>query len=87
MSYCWSFSEIFVPVRNIIAYKVGKKKWSKIFLCPECNSFWVGLIVSFFINPVLPYISAFNVLFISNIFCGLIVFLICSILYKRQILY
>lgn len=73
VSHLWSFSEIFRPVRNLVARIPYIRK---PLICPECSSFWIGLFVSFFINP-------FNV-FLGYIFCGVISYIICVYLYKNN---
>lgn len=65
-SYVWSYGEIFTPIRNFIAKSLGK--YSKPFLCGECSSFWIGVLISLFLNPLLTT----TYLIISNVFCGLI---------------
>jgi hypothetical protein len=76
-SYMWSFSDIFRPSRNFIS-KIPYIK--KIFLCPECCSFWIGLLTSFLYNPI----SINYNLFLSNIICGLVTHLFASFLYKKM---
>jgi hypothetical protein len=74
VSFMWSFSEIFSPIRNFIA-KIPYVR--KPFLCPECSSFWMGILTSLFYNPL------FNTLgFVSYPFCGLLVHLFACFLYK-----
>lgn len=74
LSFVWSFSEIFSPVRNFIA-KIPYIR--KPLLCPECSSFWVGLATCFFYNPL------FNILgYFSFPFSGLVVHLFACFLYK-----
>jgi hypothetical protein len=76
VSYVWSYSKIFKPVREFIS----KIPYIRVpLLCPDCSSFWFGLSVSFLYNPILldVYIP-----FLSNLFCGLIVHLFASFLYK-----
>ena len=75
-AYIWSFAEIFVPVRNFVARIPYIRR---PLLCPECSSFWVGLFVSFIYNPIILDI---NILFLTNICCGLVTHLFACILYK-----
>lgn len=75
-SYVWAYGEIFIPLRNFIAKYFGK--WGKPFLCGECSSFWIGVIISIFINPLLEN----TYIFISNIFCGLISYLLYKFTHK-----
>ena len=73
ISYMWSFSTILKPVRQFIS----KVRYIRVpLLCPECSSFWFGLLVSFLYNPI-------QVISFSNIFCGLITHFYASLLYKR----
>lgn len=72
----YSFSEIFKPIRNYISYVPYIRR---PFSCPECSSFWFGLFVSFIYNPLTCLIP---ILFLSNIFCGLVTHLFASHLYK-----
>ena len=80
VAYMYSFSEIFLPVRNFIARIPYVRR---PLLCPECSSFWFGLGVSFLYNPIvldvtLPYVA--------NVMCGLVTHLFACALYKKQIL-
>lgn len=75
-AYMWSFAEIFVPVRNFVARIPYLRR---PLLCPECSSFWVGLFVSFIYNPIILDI---NILFLTNVCCGLVTHLFACILYK-----
>ena len=77
VSFMWSFSEIFRPIRNFVA-KIPYIK--KPLICPECSSFWMGLLVSFFYNPLLLTLG-----FLSYLFCGLLVHLFACFLYKIYI--
>ena len=78
VSYMYSFSEIFKPVRNNISYIPYIRR---PLSCPECSSFWFGLIVSFIYNPIH---FDFTVPFLSNIFCGLVTHLFACFLYKQN---
>jgi hypothetical protein len=75
-SYIWSFADIFIPVRNFVARIPYIRR---PLLCPECSSFWIGLFVSFLYNPLILDI---NVLFLTNICCGLVTHLFACFLYK-----
>ena len=79
VSYMYSFSDIFKPIRNFIS-KIPYIR--KPLLCPECASFWFGFIISFIYNPIFLDI---NIFLIKNLFCGLITHLFASILYKKII--
>ena len=59
VSFVWSFSDIFAPVRNFIA-KIPYIR--RPLLCPECSSFWMGIFTSLFYNPL--YLLA---LYLSNL--------------------
>lgn len=74
VSFVWSFAEIFLPTRNFIAKLPYIRK---PLLCPECCSFWIGLLVSFIYNPLFQELHIF-----SFFFAGLSVHLIASFLYK-----
>jgi len=80
VSYMWSFSTIMKPIRMYIA---TIPFISTPLLCPECCSFWVGLITSELYNPILPVI---HIILLSNIICGLITYFFASILYKKLFL-
>ena len=74
VSFMWSFSEIFSPVRNLVARIPYIRK---PLICPECSSFWMGVLTSLFYNPL------FNLLgYYSYPFCGLSVHLFACFLYK-----
>lgn len=75
-SYMWSFADIFIPVRNFVA-KIPYVR--RPFLCPECSSFWIGLAISFLYNPI---VLNLDLLFLTNICCGLVTHLFACILYK-----
>jgi hypothetical protein len=74
VSFMWSFSEIFSPIRNFIA-KIPYIR--KPFLCPECSSFWMGMFTSLFYNPLFVLLGV-----TSYAFCGLCVHLFACFLYK-----
>ena len=77
VSYMYSFSKVFAPIRNTIS----RIPYVRVpFLCPECSSFWFGLLVSFIYNPIKVDI---NIIFLTNIFCGLVTHLFASFIYKR----
>jgi hypothetical protein len=77
ISYVWSFSDIFRPIRN----KISRFKLSKPLICPECCSFWIGLLSSFIYNP---FIININLIIITNILCGLVTHLFACFLYKSN---
>lgn len=74
VSFMWSFSEIFAPIRNFVA-KIPYVRRS--LLCPECSSFWMGLLTCIFYNPLFIILGYF-----SFVFSGLVVHLIACFLYK-----
>jgi len=78
VSYMYSFSEIFKPVRNFISCVPYVRK---LLLCPECSSFWFGLFVSLLYNPI---VLDFSFPFLTNIFCGLVTHLFAAFLYKKK---
>jgi hypothetical protein len=78
VSYMWSFSEILKPIRNFVAKLPYIRR---PLLCPECSSFWFGLFVSVFYNPV---VLNFELPFLSNVFCGLVTHLFASYIYKHN---
>jgi hypothetical protein len=82
VSHLWSHADIFSPLRNWIARFTFLRK---ILLCPECCSFWIGLIISFMFNP-LAGVLVYNVHFMSHVFSGVITYLFASFLYKKSIL-
>lgn len=84
ISYMWSFSEIFRPIRNFIA-KIPYIR--RPLICPECSSFWMGLLTSFIFNPIYPLIGfTYLNMIISHLLCGLLTHLVAANLYKKQIL-
>jgi hypothetical protein len=78
-SQLWSNSKIFGYVRRIIV-KIPIIR--DALLCPPCASFWVGIFVSLFFNPI----AALLPLIASNAALGVINYAICGILYKNNIL-
>jgi len=74
----WSFSEIFSPVRNFVA-KIPYIR--KPLICPECSSFWMGLLTSFFYNPLIEVVGI-----PSFAFCGLATHLFACFIYKLYFL-
>lgn len=77
-SVMWSFSKILSPFRNFISRIPYIRR---PLICPECSSFWVGLMCSFIYNPI--YIDL-NFPILTNIICGLITHLCCFFLYKEK---
>jgi len=77
VSFMWSFSEIFSPVRNFVA-KIPYIR--KPLICPECSSFWMGVLTSFFYNPLFVILGIY-----SYFFCGLSVHLFACFLYKNYL--
>lgn len=76
VSYVWSYAKVTKPIRDLVA----KIPYIRVpLLCPDCSSFWVGLLVSFVYNPILLDI---HIPYLSNIFCGLVTHLFASFLYK-----
>lgn len=79
VAHMWSHAEIFTPLRNKVALIPYIRR---PLICPECFSFWAGLMVSFIFNPL----STVIYIGVSNVFCGLITHLIADILYKKSII-
>ena len=78
VSYMYSFSEIFRPIRNKISYM----PYIRVPLqCPECSSFWFGLAVSFVYNPI--HLD-FTAPLLPNILCGLVTHLFACLIYKKK---
>lgn len=75
--FIWSFEEIFISIRNFVAKYFGK--FRKPFLCPECSSFWIGVIFSLLLNPYWMYVPFY---ILSNILCGLSTYLCFKVLKK-----
>jgi hypothetical protein len=73
----WSFSDIFRNIRNFVS-KIPYIK--KPLICPECCSFWVGILTSLLYNPI---VINYNFI-LSNIICGLITHLVASFIYKNK---
>jgi len=66
ITYAWSDTEAARPFRNFL---VKIPYIHKPLLCHECSSFWISLVLSFFINPfiTLTYPVLSNIL---SAFCG-----------------
>jgi hypothetical protein len=76
VSYMWSYASIFAPVRKLTA----KIPYVRVpMLCPDCSSFWMGVLVSFLYNPI---VLSVNIIPLTNIFCGLVTHFFASFLYK-----
>lgn len=78
ISVAWNLADIFKYARYFAA---NIPYLSKPLLCPECNTFWIGVGVSLFLNPL--SLLVFPVL--SNIFCGFIAHFFSVILYRKII--
>lgn len=76
----WSHSKICGYIRRFI---VNIPVLRDALLCPPCASFWVGILVSMFFNPLEPLIT---IPAIYNIFVATINYAVCGILYKSEIL-
>jgi hypothetical protein len=76
-SYMWSFSNIFQPIRNIVS-RIPYIRTPLI--CPECSSFWFGLLTSFIYNPIILTYSFWG---LENVICGLVTHLVACFLYKK----
>ena len=80
ISQLWSNSKICGYVRRKVILKIPIVR--DALLCPTCSSFWVGIFVSLFFNPLVVVMP----LVISNIAESVINYAICGILYKNNIL-
>jgi len=79
-SYMWSFSTIFAPIRKIVL----KIPYINVpLLCPECSSFWFGLLISFIYDPIFQTIPIY---YVSNVICGVVTYFFASVLYKKLFL-
>ena len=78
ISTMWSFSEIFSPLRNI-ASRIPYIR--KPLTCPECSSFWIGVLTSFIYNPIELNV---NFYILPNIVCGLVTYLFAHFFYKKK---
>lgn len=76
VSYMWSFSEIFSPIRTFVS-KIPYIR--RPFLCPVCSSFWFGFGSSFLYNP---FILDVSLPLISNCIAGLITHFVAVCVYK-----
>lgn len=74
VSFMWSFSEIFSPVRNLVARIPYIRR---PLICPECSSFWMGVLTSLFYNPIYSLLGI-----VSFAFCGLVTHLFACYLYR-----
>lgn len=76
ISAAWNLADIFEYPRLLAGFI---PYLNKPLLCPECNSFWIGIFVSLFLNPInsLTYIG------LSNFFCGIISHLIAVVFYRK----
>ena len=78
VTYMWHFSEIMGSIRNIVS-KIPYIR--RPLMCPECSSFWFGLVTSFLYNPI---VLNFDFLFLSNIFCGLTSYFFAHIILMKN---
>jgi hypothetical protein len=77
----WTNSYIFSAIRN----RISRVNFSKILVCPECFSFWVGLILSFTFDPLIGF-PGLSHYYLSHIFCGTLTFLVTRAVYNKGIL-
>jgi len=73
----WSYADIFNPVRLWIYKLIPNRSLKMPFLCPNCNSFWCGVAMSFIYNP-LANICSFYI--VSVLLCGIFTHLIAFFL-------
>lgn len=78
VTYAWSDTKISIPVRN----QVAKFYYLSGLLCQECSSFWISLLVSFFLNPLKNEVS-FG---LSNILCAFCGFFINLYFVRKKII-
>lgn len=87
ISAIWSLSDIFMPVRNLVA-KYAPGFLRKMLLCMECSSFWIGFFCTFvFFQPItatenLNFIGGI----ISAIYGGAATYLTIKIINKKELL-
>lgn len=79
-SQLWNNSKIFNFIRCKIILKIPIIR--DALLCSTCSSFWIGIFISLFFNPLSGHVT----FIISNIMLGIITYLICGILFKKNIL-
>lgn len=79
-SCLWSLSDIFMPLRNIVAKHIPNP-FKKMLLCMECSSFWIGALIGF----IYPFLSNYNIL-LQSIFGGIITHFFVKILIKNNII-
>ncbi len=77
----WTNSYIFSRPRNWLS----RLSYSKIMICAECFSFWVGFSLSFAFNPLIAFPGLHHFYF-SHIFSGTITYLVARLLYGKGIL-
>lgn len=69
-SFLWSTSEIFMPIRNLVA-KYFPLFLRKMLLCMECSSFWIGIFISILIFPYpYPFYNNYLFSFLLQAVCG-----------------
>lgn len=78
VAFMWNFAKIFIPVRNFVARIPYVKQ---PLLCMECSSFWMGVLTSFFYNPLR---GEFGFL-VATAFAGLLTHLVAGFLFKYYI--
>jgi hypothetical protein len=75
----WTSSYIFNWLRN----RISRLPYTKVFICPECFSMWIGIGLSLFFNPILPF---FHCIILSHLFCGSLSYLLARFMYSKGIL-
>ena len=78
LSYAWSDTEASKPLRNLVARIPYIRK---PLLCHECVSFWISLILSFFLNPL----ADLTIPIVSNILSGFCGFFINMIFVRKHL--
>jgi hypothetical protein len=72
LCYAWSDTEASRPLRNMIARIPYIRR---PLLCHECSSFWIGLGLSYFINPIGEYCNH-PISYIFSAFCSFFINLV-----------
>lgn len=79
LCYAWSDTEASRPLRNFVA-KIPYIRTP--LLCHECSSFWISLLLTLVLNPLVEYASPI----ISNILSAFIGFFINLYFVRKHII-
>ena len=88
ISALWSLSDIFMPVRNIVAKKFPSF-FRKMLLCMECSGFWIGAACSLIFFEPTELITHSNLLLnkiILAIYGGTVTHLAIKIINKKELI-